>query len=67
MGSIYDFTEFDGPVEEDERKTRARRQFMYSAAALAAAEVVDRTYVMFPEFERALQGACPEFCVRGIA
>jgi hypothetical protein len=55
MGSTYDFTEFDGPVEEEERKTRVRRQFMYSTVALAAAEVVDRTYVMFPEFERALQ------------
>lgn len=55
MGSLYDFTEFDGPVDEEERKTQARRQFMYSAVALAAAEVVDRAYVMFPEFERALK------------
>lgn len=44
MGSVYDFTEFDGPVDEDERKTQARRQFMYSAVALAAAEVVERAY-----------------------
>ena len=54
MGSVYDFTEFDGPVDEDERRTQARRQFMYSNAALAAAEVAERAYVMFPEFKRAL-------------
>jgi hypothetical protein len=55
MGSVYDFTEIDGPVDEDERKTQARRQFMYSAVALAAAEVAERAYVMFPEFKRALE------------
>lgn len=55
MGSTYDFTEFDGPVDEDERKTQARRQFMYSAVALAAAEVAERAYVMFPEFKHALE------------
>lgn len=55
MGSVYDFTEFDGPVDEDEQKTQARRQFMYSPMALAAAEVAERAYVMFPEFKRALE------------
>ncbi len=55
MGSLYDFTEFDGPVDEEERKTQSRRQFMYSAVALAAAEVAERAYVMFPEFKRALE------------
>jgi hypothetical protein len=55
MGFVYDFTEIDGPVDEDERKTQARRQFMYSAVALAAAEVAERAYVMFPEFKRALE------------
>jgi len=54
MVSVYNFAEFDGPVEEDERKTQARRQFMYSPMALAAAEVAERAYVMFPEFKRAL-------------
>lgn len=54
MGLEYNFAEFEGPVDEDEQRTRARRQFMYSPAALAAAEIAERTYVMFPEFERAL-------------
>lgn len=54
MGAIYDFTEFDGPVNDDDRTTQARRQVMYSPEALAAAEAADRIYVMFPEFKRAL-------------
>jgi len=55
MGSRYDFIEFDGPVDADECKTQARRQFTYSPVALAAAEVAERAYVMFPEFKRALE------------
>lgn len=55
MGSGYDFSEYEGPVDDDEVKTRARRQFMYSPTSLAAAEVAERTYVMFPEFKRALE------------
>ena len=55
MGSVYDFTELDGPVDDDERRTQARRQFMYSPEALTAAAVAERAYVMFPEFKRALE------------
>lgn len=54
MGSIYDFTDFEGPEFDAERKTRTRRQFMYSARALEAAEGAERAHVMFPEFQRAL-------------
>ena len=54
MGSAYDFAEFEEPVDEEERKTRERRLFMYSLEALAAAALVERAHVMFPEFERAL-------------
>ena len=57
MGKIYEFADLESPVDQEERRTKERRLFTYSAAALSAAEAVERVYVMFEEFKSAL-GAC---------
>ena len=57
MEQRYDFVTLDQPVDEEERRTKERRLFMYSVDALIAAEAVERVYVMFTEFDVALK-AC---------
>jgi hypothetical protein len=48
--------EFDG-IDDDERKTKVRRQFMYSVQAIAIASRVEKIFVSHPEFATCLQ-AC---------
>lgn len=57
MGKVFEFADLESPVDQEERRTKERRLFTYSAAALAAAENVERVYVMFEEFKFALD-AC---------
>lgn len=55
MTDEYDFADFDGPLDDDERKTRTRRLFMYSNDALLKGAASERVHVLFPEFARGLE------------
>ena len=54
-GPAFD-DEFDG-IDDEERKTKARRQFMYSPQAIAVAARIEKIFVSHPEFAACLQ-AC---------
>jgi Bacterial TniB protein len=54
MTHQYFISDFDDPEDEDERRTKERRMFMYSTKALAAAVSVEKIHILFPDFKTGL-------------
>jgi hypothetical protein len=55
MTDQFNISDFDEPEDDEERRTKERRMFMYSVNALAAAASVEKIYVLFPDFKSGLQ------------
>lgn len=55
MTEQFYISDFEEPEDDDERRTKERRMFMYSTKALAAAVSVEKIYVLFSEFKAGLE------------
>lgn len=55
MSNQFNIADFDEPEDDDERQTKARRMFMYSATALTAAASVEKIHVLFTDFSEGLR------------
>lgn len=55
MTDQFHISDFEDPEDAEERRTKERRMFMYSAKALTAAASVEKVHVLFPDFKTGLQ------------
>jgi hypothetical protein len=55
MTDQFNISDFDEPEDDEERRTKARRMFMYSAKSLAAAASVEKVHILFPDFKTGLE------------
>lgn len=55
MTEQFHISDFDEPENDDERRTKARRMFMYSTKALDAAANIEKIHVLFTDFKTGLE------------